>query len=425
MLTDRSNLRTLFSALTSVGLLQGVSLGTGFATLVVIGRTSGASELGDFAFITSAVFLCSNLAALGFGQAALSDYARLSRFSWGQRAIKQQMKSTLSVTVFMSALTCLLIGAILMATDVSPALFWGTVAWSFVCPILVFTGDQARALGYVRLGAILSTGGVNISPIASSLALAAVLLLPKEHFTAVELATWSLFVGGALTLLILSPNVFGNLITFLRLKSRYSPRSLFLKSLPFAATRVTPIYQSGDVVLVGLIASPELTGLYSAAARLAAIVSFPLTLLVKTATPTIASLWASHSLRKLRSYIFRLLLISALATLAIATPLLASPEQILDLIFGSTLIDAAPYLLVLTAGRLISGCCGPTGAVITAMGDGQALARSIVYTASLALSLGAVASTTHGAIGVAWVFAIALVFQNAFQLRHLYPKLTR
>lgn len=405
-------------------MLQGVSLGTGFATLSVIGQTSGASELGDFAFITSVVFLSSNLAALGFGQAALSNYARLSRFSWGQRAIKHQMKSTLSVTAFMSALSCLLICAILVASDVSSALFWGTVAWSFICPLLIFTGDQARALGHIQLGAILSTGGVSISPIASSLALAAVLFFPQEQLTTAELAIWSLSVGGTLTLLILSPKVFGNPFILLRLESRYSPLSLFLKSLPFAATRLTPIYQSGDVVIVGLVASPELTGLYSAAARLAAMVSFPLTLLVKTAPPTIASIWASQSPMKLRSYILKVLSISASMTLAIATPLLASPEQILDFLFGPSLTDAAPYLLILATGRLISGCCGPTGAVITAIGDGKPLARSIVYTATLALSLGAVATMTHGAIGVAWAFAIAIVFQNAYQLSHLYPKLT-
>ena len=258
-----------------------------------------------------------------------------------------------------------------------------------------------------------------------TLALAAVLFLPQVQFTAAELAIWTLPVAGTLTLLMFSPKVFGNPVTLLRLKSRYSPRSLFLKSLPFAATRLTPVYQSGDVVIVGLVASPELTGLYSAAARLAAIVSFPMTLLVKTATPTIASLWASHSLTRLRSYIFRILLISAVATFMIAIPLLASPEQMLNLLFGPSLTAAAPYLLVLTTGRLISGCCGPTGGVITAIGEGKPLARSIIYTATLALSIGTVASMTHGAIGVAWVFAIALVFQNTYQLSHLFPKLTR
>lgn len=425
MRTDRHDVRNLSSTLTSVGVLQGVSLGTGFATLSVIGATSGASDLGNFAFITSSVFLCSNLATLGFGQAALSNYARLSRLSWGQKAIAHQIKATLSAVLFTSALSCFLIGAIVSLTDVSPALFSGAIAWSLICPLLVFTGDQARALGDIKLGAILNTGGVNISPTVSSLALAVVLSFPQEQFTAAELALWALSAGGLATLMIFSPLVFDNLREIFSIKSRYRTRSLIMNSLPFAAARFAPIYQSGDIVIIGLVASAEVAGLYAAAARLASLVSFPLTLFMKTVSPTIASLWVSKNIEVLRRYTFKIISMSAVSSLVIATPLLAFPDKALASLFGVSLAAAAPYLLVLTMGRLISGCCGPTGAIMTAIGDGKPLAKSIIYTAILALAGGIMASITHGAVGVAYVFAAALVIQNGFQFTYLYSRLSK
>ena len=62
---------------------------------------------------------------------------------------------------------------------------------------------------------------------------------------------------------------------FFLLKSKYKKASMLKSSWPFAIGRFAPAYQSGDVVLMGLIMPADVTGTYAAASRLAATLNFP------------------------------------------------------------------------------------------------------------------------------------------------------
>ena len=187
-------------------------------------------------------------------------------------------------------------------------------------------------------------------------------------------------------------------------------------SWPFAIGRFAPAYQSGDVVLMGLIMPADVTGTYAAASRLAATLNFPLTVVVKVFSPEIAEHWARNYFKQLDKTLMFATLTSAISVTSIALPLLAFPETVLGVIFGATFKEASVFLGILVLGRLVSGFCGPMGAAMTAMGHGKPLAASVLLTATLAVFIGGLATLLYGVIGTAIVFALALIGQNIYQL---------
>ena len=411
--------------LLNVGGLQAISVLSSLIILAVMGQKSSASAVGDFAFVTALAFLVANVSTFGFGHAALSRYARLVVSPWGANAIKHQMRQSAELVIIFGAVCSLLVALILYFLDQSSAMVLGAILWTWLATILMYLSDQARALNKVGLAAWISSGGVGVSPLASLSSLLSVSIFSSNTLPLEAVALWSLNLGGILVLCFSAHRILGNPVDFFSIKSKYKKAYLLKNSWPFAIGRFAPAYQSGDVVLIGLLLPADITGIYAAASRLAATLNFPMTVVVKVFSPEIAKHWARNYFKQLKKTLTFATVTSAIAVSSMAIPLIAFPETVLEALFGPTYKEASALLGILILGRLISGFCGPMGATMTAMGYGKPLAASVLITATLAFLVGSLATLLYGVMGTAIVFATALIGQNVYQLMFVTNRLRR
>ncbi len=186
----------------------------------------------------------------------------------------------------------------------------------------------------------------------------------------------------------------------------------------FGRTTAGTLYQNADSILLAQFVGAADVGLYRAARYLADLARQPFRLLATAVQPTLSRLWFDGEGAKLREAIGRFTLLSAVIAAAGFALLAWLSEEIAVMVFGDQFVGAAPLVLLLIPGTLVSSLAVPmtlplavgrsfpplisavTGSVVFLAavwlfvppygGAGGALARTVVLVASSAVLVPAI-----------------------------------
>ncbi|MBA2557735.1 MAG: oligosaccharide flippase family protein, partial [Chloroflexi bacterium] len=272
--------------------LNVVNTGMTFLTTAVLARVLGVSGYGVFAFVVALGLVLAVPAVLGFDRLSTRDVAAyVARSSWD--SLRGLVLSANLAVVLTSSIVALgaAVWAILSVND--QVLLRGLMIGLLAIPLM--------AVGRVGQGVLIGLHRV-VSAQVPDLAIRPTLLLAIvlgvlmlgpgqiDSTMAVFLHVLTVAAATGVTLALLRrswPSEASGIA------ARYETRSWFKSSLSLTLlSGITVLNAQSGTVLAGVLRGPEDAGLFSVAARGAALIAFGLGAVNAALQPTVARLWA-------------------------------------------------------------------------------------------------------------------------------------
>jgi O-antigen/teichoic acid export membrane protein len=398
---------TLARGASGTGLVQGLSLGLGFAVNVVLARLLGASGYGDYATVMSVVTLLLLVALFGTGSAAVQftatyqargDLRALAGFlAWSTRAV-------LGASLLVASLAAAFV--LWLGPELRPELRGAVRLGLLLLAPLALLQLRTGVLRGFRRVVVATVPEAIARPLlvaAGLLALwAAGVTLDGRHAVALTLAATALLLG--LVEVVLAPS--------LRPVRGAVPRregrrwAGFSLSLLLVSGFYT-VVERAPVVLVGLYRGTEAAGLYNVASQLGKLVTFGLSAITAMAMPLFAELHATGRRDELRRLLGQCAVASLLLALPAAALLGLGGGELLGW-FGPAFPAARGALRILVAGQLVNALTGPVGVLLVACGHERGTALVLALGAGLDVALCLALIPGHGIDGAAVATALAL-----------------
>jgi len=197
-------------------------------------------------------------------------------------------------------------------------------------------------------------------------------------------------------------------------------RMLLIFSLPLLLVDfLQQVMAWTDTLMLGFFASPELVGLYNAAAPLTKMLSVVLTSTVFLYGPMVSELYARSLIGDIkRTYVVLTKWISS-ATFPLLCVFLFFPSQVLLLFFGQDYVVASMALQVLALGFFLNNLLGPNGATLIAFGDTRFLMWTSLVAAFLNVILNFLLIPVYGIVGAALASVSSFLAINVLRVLRL------
>lgn len=179
----------------------------------------------------------------------------------------------------------------------------------------------------------------------------------------------------------------------------------------WAATLLYALIQYVDVVLVGLVISPEAAGPYFAVTKTASLVSLLLIASNMICAPLISKYWYQGELAELQRILRLVALGVGVPTLMAFAFIVVFGKWLLGL-FGSGFDIAYPALVVLTFGYTVNSLAGPLSYLVQFAGHERAYLRIMATSYILVIASHLILIPTLGILGAAIGSAAGLVLVN-------------
>jgi len=394
---------------------QGVGRLLGYATHASVAWMYGPAQLGFYALGITVVQVASILSQLGLDNGVVRYVAHHGAGGDTARVrgtILQSLAVTLALSLVLSAL--LFAGAGFLAEGVFGKPFLETMFRAFAVglPFLTFMSMAlwvTQGFGTIKYAAFV---GQIARPLANLALLVFFYLLGVQILGAVAAYVLSMALGAALALGCL-PRVFPGLFAG---KARYEGRELSAASAPMIVANVTQYSNLWTaVVVLGIFEPVPTVGVYSAAARTAALSMLVLIAFGGVFSPLAAGLYSQNRLGELgRLYedVSRWAFTGALAFFLVTAPL----AQDIMLFFGARFAQGWPVIVVISAAQLFNSSVGPTARLLAMTGHQNAVMVSTVGSAAAAVALNFLLVPAYGVGGAAAATAAALILANGSSL---------
>jgi O-antigen/teichoic acid export membrane protein len=395
-----------------VGIFLGLLLG--FIARLIIAKYALEANYGIFSLALVVLNFSMILASLGLQQGATRyiAYFRSKEETAGVRG-------TISASLQLAAAASIIIGIAIFfsAEAIALNIFHAS---DLALPLRIFAiGIPFFTL--INILAAIFLGFDNVEPqtyfqsillnILFLLFLLAVILLDLP-FIAVFYAYLSALILTFVALVLYTVRKLPQPITFTDSKrANFSGRKeLLFFSLPLLGTAIfTMILFSMDTLMLGYFKVPEVVGLYNAAYPLAQFISHPLAAMLLIYTPVATGLYSQNLMAELRRNYTILTKWVVSLTLPIFLVLCLFPEAVLNLLFGSAYIAAAPALRILSLGFIILNVFGPCGATLVALGHPRFIMWSALAAAIINVALNIVLIPPLSIVGAAIASAVSLI----------------
>lgn len=160
-----------------------------------------------------------------------------------------------------------------------------------------------------------------------------------------------------------------------------------------------------DIVMLGLLATTDQSGLYSIASRLSAISIFAIVALGSIGAPMIASLYAREDTEALARLV-KLMARISLATLIPMGLLFAVLGPFILSFFGDQFVVVYVPLLVLVGGQTLAACFGPAAMLLTMTSAEDTAARVLLFSVVANLMLNGLLIPQFGMLGASIATAL-------------------
>ncbi len=159
-----------------------------------------------------------------------------------------------------------------------------------------------------------------------------------------------------------------------------SIRQIIRTSLPFFwITGVALAFDWVDILMLGILANSHAVGIYTAANRIAKLITFILFAVNMIVAPTIASLYSKRKFAELKTLAHGSTLLTIAATVPIALIIVLFPSFLLGL-FGQGFRDGTTTLIILALGQAVNAFTGAV-ALLLAMTQYEKQLRNIMFAA--------------------------------------------
>lgn len=404
--------------------LQVGHAGLTFLTALILARALGPAEFGAYAFAVAWAGLLAAPASLGFGPYLVRRVAILQQAEhWGE------LRGLLRVAV---ATVVLASSAIAFATwltaregwlPIDPIMAAALSVGAWLIPISaallalegVLRGFHRIALAYlpdrlIRPAAFLAAAVGAHYVLGAPLAGASAVAL---YLAASGLA---LAAAGALLRRARPPET-------TRVPASYATRRWVSDALPFVMLAAVQMLQTQtDVVMLGLLAEPEETGVYRAVSRTAGLMAFGLMAVNAALAPRLAARHAAGQSALLQRNVTQAALAATAFALPIAVVFLLAGREILGL-FGEEFRAGETALWILTVGYLINAAAGPNALVLSMTGHAHIAARGLALGVGANVALSAALIPPFGVEGAAIAMTAAMIVWNATLASSLWRNL--
>lgn len=387
---------------------------------VILARVLGPESFGYFAIASSAAVFAGFVAILGMNRSLLKAVAigtlpdRVSQLPHQLRFSIRILKVSCPATAILTSLITLMVLRSFDKTSIILGMAVGLLAIGNGAQSLI--GDLLRALGEVRLSSFLQgRSGGSLVLVAHTILLAPFLF-------------GSLSVGSALIL---------NVVAFLAVltpsaihlskrwrhsvtseihsleEDRSSQRDHLKSSLTFGGIQLTfLIGPQVELWIAGALLGPNEVSLFAAATRLMILVAIPLATFQFTLQPKIASLYTSGRRDQLEEVIRSTATVIAIPSILLLAIVIASPTELLSLLFGGEFAGGSAALLWLAGAQLINSLTGLCGTLLSMTGFERDSLRLGTLLLLMKVAFGIPLTLMYGIYGLAAVSAIGTTLQN-------------
>ncbi len=396
----------------------------------VASRWLGSDDFGYFVIAITATTLVGQVGLLGVHRSGLREAARLEMTDVaGLGELRRGVRAVSLVTLPLFSVITGVVAYFLIDAD-EPTRWSASLG---IAALVLLSGQQKiwanymRGFGQVRLASLLEgrSGGAVVSVLQGLLLLLFWQLFPELGLAG---ALWATAVGFAIPVIWarsrvvplwrhvdIHGGVLADLRTVLRRDWRFTSNQ--------AATYLNSTI---ELWLAGLILSRVDVSQFGAAQRLALLLVIPLTSLQVVFAPVVSRLLVRDEDQKLERLVRTGATMATAATAIIWIPMLVIPATLLNWVFGPGFSDAAPILLLLTAGNLANvlvGLCGTVlimshheGSVATVQWCG--VGARVIFGTTAALVFGVIGLGVSAAVVTVGVFAAMwLVTQRKIGVR--------
>ncbi|BBH19563.1 flippase [Paenibacillus baekrokdamisoli] len=176
------------------------------------------------------------------------------------------------------------------------------------------------------------------------------------------------------------------------------------------------------VLMMGLMHSETDSGLFSAAIRLATLVSFGVTAVNMTAAPMLSELYATNN-RKQLQHVCTTSGRAGFAFAAVSFAVFAIGGKPLLGLFGPEFVASHKPMLLMAAGQLFNAYCGQNGMMTTMTGHQNALTKALSVATVLNVGLNFALIPGLGSMGAAIAATTAAFCWNAAMVIFVYRKM--
>lgn len=356
-----------------------------FGAGVVLARTLGVAEFGEYALAMSLVTIVVVPAQLGFKDFVLR-WTAVYRSAGDVAAMKGLWQVSLGATAFagvlLGAILVLLVGG---ATSSPPREFAAILVYaSLLIPLLAVlsvAGGAVRGLGYVVVGQLPEQ---IIRPCL--FLLGAVIFATSDNWTA-EVAMILNTVAAAIALItglflvfLLRPRM------MLTVKGQREPVRWLNQAFPFMLLTGTQlINHQADLIMLGILTSEYQVGQYRVALHIVDGAGMILLALTAMIAPHLARLHTEGDRASIRKLLVGCHRIGFCILAPVVGVVSLYSEEFLEVLFGMEYMPVAASMVVLLFGKLIYSSVGFAGTALSMFG--MAKAATVVTAITIALNV--------------------------------------
>jgi O-antigen/teichoic acid export membrane protein len=184
------------------------------------------------------------------------------------------------------------------------------------------------------------------------------------------------------------------------------------ESIPMLTTSLSTIaFVTVDIFLLSLFLGPADVGIYAAAAKLVAFISFPLMAIIGMIAPQLSALDDTEDRSALQTIFRRATGFAFWFSLPIIVAIVLFPDQLLTM-FGEGFEQATSVIFILLLGHVATVMLGPIGYLLWMTGYASELQRVTLFSLGITITLCLILIPLFGINGSAVAITSGLLIKN-------------
>jgi O-antigen/teichoic acid export membrane protein len=392
--------------------LNGATLALNFVIALLLSRLLGPEGYGAYAFAIAWGLLLSMPASLGLSPLVVRELTTYRvREDWS-RARGLLRRSNQAVLIASLALTGTVAAVLIVVDWPKPPLFEPTLVGLAVVPLIalvVLRQSAMQAFGAVVLARVPETLVVPLLTIVLALLLETTLSGGLSATSAVGAQAAAAACAALLGAYLLRRRLPTEMR---RAEPLHETRAWLVGALPIlVAAGISALNLQASTILTGSIAGPREAGIFSAAARIAALLPFLLQAALPSLMPTIAELHERGQSEALQRLLIRGARLVFLGSLPVAIAVIVFAEPLLKL-FGLGFEAGVTVVRIVCLGQLVNLATGFAATILLMVGESGLLTWSVAAGTAVNLVLSAALIPKFGANGAAVGTAASIATMN-------------
>ena len=392
--------------------IQATGTGLKYLTQVLLARWMGASEYGVYAYAFTWANLLSVFATLGFTTGVLRFVPEyLTKRDWAHlRGLIRRVRQL----VFLAGLALALVGGLVLLFLRSPQMDVSALLLGMgLVPLLALMSVQTEMVRGTQRIALAYAPPMLLQPV---LALGTAFFVLKALGALTGGATIGAFMPAVLVVVGVQSRGLIRAVPREAVSAlpRYETSEWLRVSLPLLLVAGSLIVlNQADILMIGMFLGPKEAGIYTAATKTAALVSFVLVAVNAIAAPMISELHTKGDREKLQEMVSAAARWMFWPSLGATLGLVLFGGAVLGF-FGPEFTEGYWALVLLALGQLVNASVGPVGYLMSLTGHQDLSARVYGLNALVNVGLNALLIPIWGLVGAAVATMATMILWNVW-----------